>query len=263
MVNLFRAGLIALLAAAILSTVIIIGFVLTVYSPGGYTVNPGTGGVDDGQSPPTDARGTSYRDLPLWIQVAALLDAVLLATGAFGIFCPVAGRILDLMGNQNRLSIYNYVANNPGCTQAEIAMRQNMREGTVKYHLLMLETEGKIIRKRMGKFTRLFRNSGTSDLERKIASRIRNEMSRNVLLAILRSPGITNQDLSERFGIEKSSVHWHIDRLLEDGIILILQDGRHKQYYMKDDAKDILLKLTGNGLTTDVAQPAAAASHGT
>ena len=169
MVNLFRAGLIALLVAAVLSAVLIVGFVAITYSPGGYTVKPGNL-EGDGQNPLTDARATTYWDLPLWIQLAALLDAVLLIAGAIGIFSPIIGRIQDLMGNRNRQSIYNYVANNPGCTQAEISVRQNMREGTVKYHLLMLEAEGRIIRKRMGKFTRLFRNSGTSDLEKKVAS---------------------------------------------------------------------------------------------
>lgn len=164
------------------------------------------------------------------------------------------------MGNQNRQSIYVYVANNPGCTQAETAARQDMREGTVKYHLLMLESEGKIVRKRMGKFTRLFRNNGTSDLEKKIASRIRNDMSRNMLIAIHRGPGITNQDLSELFGIEKSSVHWHIDRFLEDGIIQVVKDGRHKQYFVKDEAKDILLRLAGVDMAVSAAPPEAASA---
>ncbi len=259
MVNLFRAGLIALLAVVLLSAAIIVGFVVTIYNPGGYTVRPGSPG-DDGQSPLTDARGTTYLDLPLWIQIAALVDAVLLAVSAVGLFSPVAGRILDLMGNRNRQSIYAYVANNPGCTQAEIAARQDMREGTVKYHLLMLESEGKIIRRRMGKFTRLFRNSGTSDLEKKVASRLRNDMSRNILAAILAGPGITNQELSERFGIEKSSIHWHIDRFLEDGIIRVVQDGRHKKYFMKDEAKDVLLKLVGTGPATVGTMPETASA---
>ena len=82
-------------------------------------------------------------------------------------------------------------------------------------------------------------------------------MSRNVLLAILTAPGITNQELSERFGIEKSSVHWHIDRFLEDGIIQVVQDGRHKQYFLKDEAKGILLKLTGTGPAMSVTSPEA------
>ena len=245
-----------MLAAAVLSAILIVSFIAITYSPGGYTARPGN--IDsDGQNPLTDARATTYGDLPLWIQLAALLDAALLAVGTIGIFSPIIGRIQDLMGNRNRQSIYNYVANNPGCTQAEITARQNMREGTVKYHLLMLETEGRIIRKRMGKFTRLFRNS-SRDLEKKVASHLRSDMSRNVLLAILMSPGITNQEYQERFGIEKRAVlHWHIDRFLEDSIIQVVQDGRHKQYFLKDEAKGILLKLTGTGPAMSVTSPEA------
>jgi predicted transcriptional regulator len=95
-----------------------------------------------------------------------------------------------VLDNRNRFRIFSYVQDNPGCTPAEITTQQNMKNGTVKYHVQMLEAEGMIVLKRMGKFSRLFRSpSSGSDLERVAATYVRNETSRGLLQAILGAPG--------------------------------------------------------------------------
>ncbi len=209
-------------------------------SAGDYVVTPATppgAGVS-----PVNAAAESYWDLPLWVQIASAFDTLLIIGWLAAFLPPVAGRIENVLDNRNRLRIFSYVERNPGCTPAEITARQNMANGTVKYHVQMLEAEGMIVLRRMGKFTRLFRSAGSSDLERVAATYVRNETSRSLLRAILEQPGITNSTLSERFQLDKSSVHWHIERFLKDRMIRFEQDGKFKRYFVSEEAKGALSK---------------------
>jgi predicted transcriptional regulator len=114
----------------------------------------------------------------------------------------------------------------------------------VRYHIQRLESEGKIILKKIGKFTRLYRNSSTyNDREMVIASHVRNATSRQLLEAILECPGMTNQRLSERFNIDKSTVYVHMQKLISDEIVVSEIDGKQKRYFIADTARPAVIKL--------------------
>lgn len=229
-IKVLAAAIIVLSSALLLSPVLAPAF----NGPGGYEVKPGTG-LPQGVVP-EDAPVVSFGQLPLWVQAAAIMDSVLILLGALKALPFVIGKIQNVLENRNRLSIFNYVQSNPGCTPSEISTRQNMKNGTVKYHLQMLESEGKIILRRMGKFTRLFNTSRTnSEQEKTVLSYIKNETSKNLLQAIMEEPGVTNQKLSERFRLDKSSIHWHMERFLNDNLVRFEQDGRYKKYFLEPD----------------------------
>ena len=212
--------------------------------PGGYVVTPAVVSGDDPGIVARDAPALSYSSLPLWVQAAAIVDGLLIAIGLFGAGPAILGRIQDMLDNPTRHSIFNYVLGNPGCTPAEITAKQRMKHGTVKYHLQMLEAEGMIVLRRMGKFTRLFRSaSGNSDLERTVASYLRNETSGKLLKTIGDNPGVTNQWLAETFRLDKSSVHWHIERFLRDNLVWFEQSGRFKKYYLDEGARAAVAKF--------------------
>ena len=187
-------------AIVALTALIAAGIYSNVFSgPGDYVVTPAVPPEESPGVVATDVPVVSWWDLPLWVQVASIFDGLLILFGLFKFLPFVAGRIENVLANRNRNRIFNYVQMNPGCTPAEITARQQMKNGTVKYHVQMLEAEGMIVLRRMGKFTRLFRSGGSSDLERVAATYVRNETSRNILRAIMDNPGITNHSLSEQF----------------------------------------------------------------
>ncbi|WP_424358216.1 winged helix-turn-helix transcriptional regulator [Methanocella sp. MCL-LM] len=250
-------------AIVVLSAITIFGVLTTTMAPpvtigdsDGYVVTPATSGGSTGKTP-VDAPLTSYWNLPLWVKVASALDGLLITIGLIGIAPSVIGRIQDVLDNSNRQAIFYYVLNNPGCTPAEITARQNMNNSTVKYHLLMLESEGKVSKRRMGKFTRFYNNAGVNDMEKVVASYLRNDTSKSILQVILDNPGITNNVLSERFSLDKSTVHWHMERFLKDGLVGFEQEGKYKKYFVKAEASTAFLKLGGHG---PMSQPAVAAS---
>jgi predicted transcriptional regulator len=177
----------------------------------------------------------------LTIAIAMVMSFVVLLKGL-----PfVLGKIDDLLKNENRHNILNYVYSNPGATVAEVAFSQSIERGTAKYHLYKLESEGKIVLNRIGKYSRVFRNSNTySDFEKTVLSHLQNQTGRSLLLLVLERPGITNQELAERMGIEKSAIHWHVDKFLQDGLISYHREGKFKRYFLGDKSRLIIEKFT-------------------
>jgi predicted transcriptional regulator len=60
----------------------------------------------------------------------------------------------------------------------------------------------------------------------------------------MEEPGVTNQKLSERFRLDKSSIHWHMERFLNDSLVRFEQEGRYKKYFLEPDVGKY---LTGVG----------------
>ncbi|MCZ7385187.1 MAG: winged helix-turn-helix transcriptional regulator [Candidatus Methanoperedens sp.] len=210
---------------------------------GGYIIEPYSPQKELIDTSGADAT-ISFWELPLWIILAYISGVFLAVLGLFKIIPVVLGRIKDLLENQSRQGIFKYVLNNPGCTIAEISEQQKINRGSVKYHITKLEFAGKIILTKMGKFLRLFQNSGAlNDNEQVVAAHLKNETSRLLLGAVLENPGITNQELAEKFHLAKSTVHWHIQQFCKGNIIIFKQEGKYRQYFVNADAEMALLRF--------------------
>jgi len=96
----------------------------------------------------------------------------------------------------------------------------------------------------MGKFSRLFQNSGAfKGNEQVIASHLKNETSRLILGAILEYPGITNQELADKFHLAKSTIHWHVQKFCKDNIIIFEQEEKYRRYFVNTNVETILLRF--------------------
>jgi len=186
---------------------------------------------------------TTFWQLPLWIKAFVLTGLALTILGLIKLVPFVFGRLGNVLDNPKTKNIFNYIVKNPGYTIAEISSGQNINRGTLKYHLQQLITEKKVISLRRGKFSRFFFNNMTVvDKESLISSYMRTEGSQKVLVTIMDNPGITNQELSIRFNLTKSTIHDYLNRFFKEGIVESRQDGKFKRYYIKQDARLILLR---------------------
>jgi predicted transcriptional regulator len=224
-------------------------FVLFIFSmvahaeKGGYIIEPYSPQKELIDTSGADAT-ISFWELPLWIKLAYISGVFLAVLGLFKIIPVVLGKIEDLLKNQSRQGIFKYVLNNPGCTIADISEQQKINRGSVKYHITKLEFAGKIILTKMGKFSRLFQNSGAlKDNEQVVAAHLKNETSRLLLGAVLENPGITNQELAEKFHLAKSTVHWHIQQFCKGNIIIFKQEGKYRRYFVNTEVETTLLRF--------------------
>lgn len=215
---------------------------------GGYTVKPHVYNqdlIDQGLIDSNGADSTiTFWDLPLWIQIFYISGVLATVFGMFKVIPLVLGRIKDLFGNQNRKNIFEYVSKNPGCTIAEVSENLRINRGSVKYHIAKLNSKSIITTVKTGKFIRLFKNPGIFDNHDKvIVSYLKNETSRMLLLGILENPGITNQDLAESFNLDKSTVHYYLDKFQNSEIIMYVTEGKCKKCFMNPTLECDMMKF--------------------
>lgn len=214
---------------------------------GGYNLVANPGPDDIVEAGGADGNETFW-DLPRWIQISiisGMIGGLSISFLAIIKFVPfIISKIVDVLENRNRKKIFVYVENNPGCTPAEISKNENLNIGTVKHHTSILERSTRISSLRIGKFVRLFKKSSDySQMEKILASTIKNEMSRSILLSIRDNPGITNTQLADMFNIMESTAYWHTNRFIKDGIVKPEKETKWKKLYLSDDVKPFLVDM--------------------
>jgi predicted transcriptional regulator len=230
------------LCIGLLTLLIIFTSALACADNGGYYVQPAPPGERDHSQGATGQ--VSFWELPLWIKMfylssaaASLLVAIKLVPFAF---LKLKGKL----ANQNRESIYRHIHDNPGCTVSDISKREAMNVGSVRYHVDQLRDARRIVIVKIGKFVRLFRNSGVyDDREITVISALQLRTSRAILFLIRDKPGLSNKQIAEMLDIKESMAHTYLAGLLKDDIIRYEKNGQQKMYYLESDVEAIMVKV--------------------
>ncbi|WP_462271959.1 winged helix-turn-helix transcriptional regulator [Methanohalophilus sp.] len=175
----------------------------------------------------------SFFELPLSLQIV-YISGLLGAPLALYKFIPLLlGRIRQKCENPHRNRILHYITENPGSTISDIEKTLEMERSTVRFHLKVLQFNNKINRFKKGKLVLLFKNSYKyTDTEKKIIFFLRNDTGKSILISILHEPGITNQNLTQTFELAKSTVHWHVNDLYNDGLVDFKNEGKYKRCFI-------------------------------
>lgn len=206
---------------------------------GGYSVEPYS--PQSGSSDTLGADSTiSFFELPLWIQLVWVISVLGAIFGAIKFGPLVLGKVKIVLRNKNRTAILDYIGNNPGCTLADLSKSTDINRGTARYHLYLLLIERKVIRKKNGKLSYLFANGGTQLERKQLYGYIMNPSKREILDTILNTPGISNKEIAERLQIDRSTVYWHLQPLLEEEMLVSQWDGRSMNYILFPEVEAIL-----------------------
>jgi predicted transcriptional regulator len=232
-----------ILCIGMLALLIIFTSILVHADNGGYYVQP---------APPGDradyqgaTRTVSFWELPLWIQLSFLSGTTVSLLIAIKLVPFAVLKLKGKKANQNRESIYRHINDNPGCTVTDISKHEAMNIGSVRYHVDQLQDAHRIVLIKIGKFMRLFRNSGSyDDREITVISALHLRTTRAILFLIRDSPGLSNKQIAETLDIKESMAHTYLAGLLKDDIIRCEKNGQQKMYYLQSDVEAILLKVT-------------------
>ena len=120
-----------------------------------------------------------------------------------------------------------------------------MNVGSVRYHVDQLQDARRIVLVKIGKFRRLFRNSGAyDDREIVIISALQVRTKRAIMFIVRDSPGLSNKQIAGKLSIKESMAHTYLTSLLKDGILHCEKNGQQKMYYLEGDVEAILAKVT-------------------
>lgn len=186
------------------------------------TTSADTGGYTVGPCPPDEElkklgdavdisgadRTLTFWEFPLSFKIAYILGYLVAFVSFFKLVPIILGQIKGLNKNANKKRIINYVLNEPGSTPSEISRNLEISLGSIRYQIKTLKAEDKLILKREGKFTRAFQNSNAfTKNDEIIISHLKGNTRKQILLNILENPEITNQEISEKLNLDKSTTH--------------------------------------------------------
>jgi predicted transcriptional regulator len=135
--------------------------------------------------------------------------------------------------NRNRHAIYEYITANPGIRFHALERLSGMKEGTLKYHLIVLMAKKRIVSVGSGGSLRYFENNGRyTELEKKVFLHLQNPTTRRILEILSSFPEVSRKDIAGIVGIAGPSITWHTKRLSMDGIITTRRNGRGIRYIL-------------------------------
>ncbi|MGD0079560.1 MAG: winged helix-turn-helix transcriptional regulator [Methanoregula sp.] len=239
-------------AVALIISLFLVAVPSATAGTGGYGAAPGLAGALPGQDPVP----ISFWDLT----VREMLIAVSLS------FCPVLMYPVEIffflkmmaalgyrkvernavLWNRNRQKIYDCIAANPGVKFNALERLTGVKEGTLKYHVLILGMKRRIVSFGSGRSVRYFENNGRySELEKKVFLHLQNPTTRRILEILASSPEVSRKEIAGILGIAGPSITWHTKRLSGDGIITTSKKGRAVRYTLCPAGADIFRRFRG------------------
>ena len=151
----------------------------------------------------------------------------------------------NIFENDVRMQVYELVARTPGITIQEVARQVGLSHPTARYHLNVLAKNDLVVFLDKGNKMMFFRNRNEfSDHERELVALLRNPEAMRVYDCIEQSPWILRKELSERLGISRTSVNWHLRNLMRAGLLAESREQGKGFLFVRREGRELLLRVT-------------------
>jgi predicted transcriptional regulator len=146
------------------------------------------------------------------------------------IFAYTRIRREDLLNQENRKRIYEFINENPGEHFRALQRAVDLEVGVLSHHLNVLEKEQLIVSEQDGNNRRFWAAGVKHDLDQVHLSRIQE----NILKQIDMDPGITQAQIAKKIGVSRKVVFYHVKFLRNAGIVREEKEKRKTHYYSKE-----------------------------
>lgn len=184
----------------------------------------------------------SFWDAPLWTQIAYSLQLLVVLLVSIK-FAPI---ILEKLKRPRKTdkseAVLNFIPEKPGVTISGIAKGTGINRDTVKYHIYNLISTGEAKLEKFGKYSLLSKKKHAAG-GGNILAHFCSDVDKKIVYSMLEKPGINNHELVQLLNLDKSTIHWHIDRLIDDGIVVYEKVGTYKRYYVTIEAEKAVREL--------------------
>lgn len=136
-------------------------------------------------------------------------------------------RKVEVLDHYMRGQIHGYIIANPGDHYNNIKDELGLNNGSLAYHLKVLEREGYVISQRDGMYKRFYPAKAKPPREKL------NPMQRLIVEEIKKADGCSQKDIARRLELSPQVVNYHIKMLKAAGIINIQKDGRETLCYLQ------------------------------
>lgn len=151
----------------------------------------------------------------------------------------------DVLDHPVRQRIVETVSKQPGIHRAELARRLDLADGTVRHHLDKLVEADLVVANDDHGFVCYFRPGDLDASIRRGLAALTTPAARKVLQALVEDPGRSNKELAGATGLSPSTVHHHVGRLRDAGLVEGRRQGRSIRLSPTDTAERALAVRSG------------------
>jgi len=137
----------------------------------------------------------------------------------------------EVLENENRSKIIDLILEQPGIHFNELLRKTDLAPGNLVWHLDILETYKVIKKKRVGNYVMFipyYNKNPLSNIDLKLQ---KSELTLQILESIEEDPGIWNSKLTDKMQIHRKTIQYHIDKLIDLGLVFRKKDGSKKKIY--------------------------------
>jgi len=129
--------------------------------------------------------------------------------------------------NRIRWQILGYITDNPGSNYNQIRKELNLSNGTLSYHLRVLERMQKVQAVRDGRLLRFYTEAMTI---RDPLPRTFTEMEGRIIETIVDNPGISQKEIALILHVKPDNVGYHLRKMTRENILQATSHGRETRY---------------------------------
>ncbi len=148
-----------------------------------------------------------------------------------------------LLNSSTRLSIFNYVTNNPGVHFRGICSGLGLPVGVAQYHLALLTKVGLLSSYKDRRYKRYYKAGRYSREEVEVISAMRCETAREILRALLEGQPTPHCELASTVEVTSQALTWQMTHLRASGLIEAETDSRKVTYTISGDYLPTVAKL--------------------
>jgi len=135
---------------------------------------------------------------------------------------------------ESRRRIYDFLTANPGVHLRRIGQALGMSTGMLSYHLGYLERSGVLKSEEDGHRKRYFIARVFVETQRRILAILRQDVPRKIVLELLLHDNRTFAELQMSVGVSKSTLSYHLQKLLHRDLLLRTKRERESVFTIKD-----------------------------
>ncbi|MBD3198113.1 MAG: winged helix-turn-helix transcriptional regulator [Candidatus Lokiarchaeota archaeon] len=140
-------------------------------------------------------------------------------------------KLAEIFENEIRKKIIKAILENPGIHTNELLRELDLAKGQLQWHLEILLSNNIIKTKKLGQYTTFYSKLKNNHLDYTKILISKSDTTSNILYLIKKNPGINSKTISETLNLSRSSVKYHIDKLVKNKIIFFHDAGNEKKLY--------------------------------
>ncbi len=150
----------------------------------------------------------------------------------FKFFIPMYSRLQKdtLADEPTRQRLLTTIYTEPGSNFTLLKEKLGLHNGTLAHHLNILETNQMIASHRSGR-QRLFFPFGSTNNNNIRNSLITNPTQKDIIQMVKENPGITQSMISQKLGMSRQKINYHVNSLSNNSILKVERQGRITRLY--------------------------------